>query len=69
MAKKEYQTEKLTDMEELMGKDYSKLIDNTTTSKVESVKDRILDIINDKLVGGANIDYLVGLAKVYRDLK
>lgn len=67
MAKKEYQTEKLVDVNELMSEDYPKLIE--TTSKVEAVKNKILDIINDKLTGGANIDYLTGLAKIYRDLK
>ena len=42
---------------------------NVENTKAEEVKNRILDIINNKLTGGGNIDYLVGLAKVYRDLK
>lgn len=40
-----------------------------SSSRLEVTKDKVLDLLNSKLEGGANIDYLVGLSTVYRNLK
>ena len=58
MGKKQYQTD-------LENEDLTK----TFYAKVDQVQEKVLDILDEKLNGGGNIDYCLTLSQIYKNLK
>ena len=52
-----------------MAKNYSDATKGESTDYIQEAKYRLLNVIMEKVDNGSNIDYIVKLSEVYRNIK